>query len=104
MSNNYLNIDTGQPDPKAILKKVKGIKNPSSLINRSKYSIRGAIIGLALGFMVSAHYRKSKMMGSVIGVIGGALCGDLYVKLTDKVKNKKQENGTLDKERNLPEK
>jgi len=63
--------------------KLENIANVSALkdISKfSKYSVNGALIGMAMGVMISWYFGKNKFIGAFIGSVAGGMTGRLISK------------------------
>lgn len=73
--------------PGDIINKAKRNANATgTLVNKSKYTVRGAIAGAIVGFIGFAAFHKNKYAGVVIGAISGAFIGNVYAKIDEKLK------------------
>jgi hypothetical protein len=64
--------------PADVMNKLQEIKNFSygtSLLTKSKYATRGAIVGIVLGFATFTLLKKSKFVGTLVGGISGVVIG-----------------------------
>jgi uncharacterized protein YqgC (DUF456 family) len=75
----------------ASLQQMKEGNYGQNLVSKSKYTIRGSLIGLALGAAVSMYYKKSMFFGAVIGAISGTAIGHVIGEKIINSKNKKNE-------------
>ena len=67
-------------------KKQPEIKGTGSVILKNKYTVRGALIGAASGFILAAYFNKNKLFGISLGSIAGGIAGNYYSKIEINVK------------------
>ena len=72
--------------PGDIIEKAQSVNSSGSLITKSKYTVRGAIAGAVIGWIGFKLLRKKGWIGLLVGTFGGALAGNMYSKLEDKIK------------------
>ena len=72
--------------PGDMLKSVGNFNATGSLINKSKYSVRGAFVGGIIGFSLFSFLNKSKIAGTAIGALIGAFAGNIYNKIDENIK------------------
>jgi uncharacterized membrane protein len=100
MNNKGSYFKTGKY-PGDILKKVNDINATGSIINKGKYSVKGAIGGALIGFVTFSFLNKNKFVGTIIGGLIGAIGGNIYnkidenLKLYKEFKNQKNESTTV---------
>jgi hypothetical protein len=76
-SNNTIN-------PKGFLENLKAIKNGNygqNLLSKSKFTVRGSLIGGALGIGVAMYYKKSLLFGALIGIVSGTILAHIVSEL-----------------------
>ena len=64
--------------PKDLLNKLHNLTGPNygtNLISKSKYTVRGSFIGLAVGAGIAMYFKKSIIGGAVLGGMGGTFVG-----------------------------
>jgi uncharacterized membrane protein len=72
--------------PGDVLKMMKNTNATGSIINKSKYSVKGAIAGGLIGFVTFSFLNKSKFAGTTIGALIGAIAGNVYNKIDENIK------------------
>lgn len=59
-----------------------------NLVSKSKYTIRGSLLGLVVGAAVSMYYKKNMFFGAVIGAVAGTVTGHIIGEIIINSKNK----------------
>lgn len=59
------------------LQKIKEGNYGQDLVSKSKYTIRGSLIGLVVGAAASMYYKKNMFFGAVIGAVAGTAIGHI---------------------------
>lgn len=73
--------------PNKFIENLKSIKDGNygqNMVSKSKYTIRGSLIGLVGGAAYSMYYKKSLFFGAIIGAIIGTALGNVYGELVSK--------------------
>ena len=72
------------------LQNIKNLRDPgyaSSLLSKSKYTIKGSLAGGVIGFGVSMYFKQSLLFGVLIGILAGGAIGHI---LGEQLANKQQ--------------
>jgi len=99
-------IDDITKYPKEIFENIKKIKGENTIVLKSKSTMRGALVGLAGGYMVASYFGLPKIIGMITGIMVGAVSGDQISEFIDRMKkcnllkseNKKTEDETISTE------
>jgi hypothetical protein len=70
----------------ANLRQLKEGNYGQNLVSKSKYTIRGSLLGLVVGSAASMYYKKNMFFGAVIGAVAGTAIGHI---IGDKIINAK---------------
>lgn len=84
--------------PGDMLNNVGNLNAAGSLFNKSKYSIRGAIIGGLGGFVLFSFLNKNKIVGTTIGAVIGAFGATIYNKINENIQLLKEYKQTQQNE------
>lgn len=71
--------------PESLKDKIKDLKSGKlgkSIIGNGKYAVKGAMVGLVVGFVASILLKQNKMLWCLGGILGGGL---IYGKLGEKL-------------------
>lgn len=79
--------------PNKFLESLKSVKDGNygqNMVSKSKFTVRGSLLGLVGGAAISMYYKKSLFFGAILGAIAGTALGNIYGDYINK-KNKKKE-------------
>lgn len=95
----YFNTNSS---PAESLKNIKNLKKPSLLLSKSKYTVRGGVLGGILGLSLAYYTQKNRVISTVVGIVLGSIGGDFYSKLVNNINIKKESNAS-DKKSSIQE-
>jgi uncharacterized protein YqgC (DUF456 family) len=86
---------SGIQSPSDFLKNLQQLKEGNygqNLVSKSKYTIRGSLLGLIIGAAISMYYKKNMFFGAVIGTVAGTAIGYIIGEKIINSKNKTNES------------